>query len=152
MTFKLNKEYARNHLFVTLLMAGLGLWFAWDGLVRYPRMTAAALYEEIESAQAPEGYPLEAFKKQKIQTQYGFAFLALLASAVVGLRLLKAARFRFPYEPQDIAKYDTRDWEKKDILRVWVQDRMYVLDAWHHVGVKEFYTKLVDPIDKSVKI
>ncbi len=152
MKFTLRKEYLRNHLFVTILMAGLGCWFAWDGLVRYPRMTAAALYEEIEQAEPPAGYNLEAFKVQKIQTQYGFAALAWLMSVIVGLRLLKAARFRFDFEPADVTKFDACDWEKKDILRVWVQDRVYVLDAWHHDGVKEFYTKLTTPVDNTGKI
>ncbi len=152
MKFTLRKEYLRNHLFVTILMAGLGLWFAWDGLVRYPRMTAADLYQSIEKAEPPAEYNLEAFKVQKIQTQYGFAFLALLASAIVGLRLLKAARFRFDFEPQEVTKFDDRDWAKKDILRVWAKGRLYVLDAWHHEGVKEFYTKLTAPIDNTDKI
>jgi hypothetical protein len=33
---KVNPEFFRRHLFVTVLMAGLGAWFAYDGYVKYP--------------------------------------------------------------------------------------------------------------------
>ena len=159
MKVAINREYARNHLFVTVLMAGLGLWFAYDGLVRYPATDAAALYESIEgSAPGPgaseEG--LERFKTQKIHTQYGFAALAFLASAVVGLRLLKSARLRVEWDDDgfsvggkrfafsDVKGVDERKWEKKGISRVDLGGgRRLVLDAWHHKGARELHDAIM---------
>ena len=40
---KLNKEFFHRHLAVCLLMVGLGCWFAYDGLVTYPKTPADAL-------------------------------------------------------------------------------------------------------------
>lgn len=156
MKLSLNKEYVRNHLFVTVLMAAMSAWFAYDGFVRYPSLEAAALYERIEGSAPGEGWTqasLEAFKSQKIKTQYGFALLALLASAVVGLRLLKSARFSFDFDDagftvdgerhaySDIKSIDDRDWEKKDIMRLDLGGRTVVLDGWHHKGVRDFREK-----------
>lgn len=167
MKISLNSEYARNHLFVVVLMAALAGWFGYDGFVRYPATGAAELYERIErSAPGPGWSPeaLEAFKTQKIRTQYGFCALALLAAAVVGLRLLASARFRFDYDEtgfsvggerhlySDISGADDRDWEKKGICRLDVGGRKVVLDAWHHRGVKEFHDKFITPIDGEKKI
>ncbi len=164
MKLKLNREYARNHLFVTVLMAGLGLWFAYDGVVRYPATPAAALYERIEKVAPDPSYDVEAFKRQKIQTQYGFAFLALLTSAVVGLRLLRSARFDFAFDDDgfacggarfsyaDVTAVDDRQWEKKGISRVTARGRVFTLDAWHHEGVKEFHEKIETPVDKRSEI
>lgn len=148
---KLNKEYAFRHLFVTLLMAGLFLWFAYDGLVRYPKTPAAELYREIEKADAPQGYDLESFKRQKTTTQQSFALLALLASLTVGLRLLKAAQFDFAFDDtsfvwrgktfalSEIAQIDRAKWESKAILAIRTKDgTKLTLDAWHHLGVKDF--------------
>ncbi len=159
MKLKLNAEYARNHLFVTILMAGLGLWFAYDGFVKYPATPAAELYEQIEKAKPEPDYNVEAFKAQKIQTQYGFTFLSLLASVVIGLRLLKSARFDFAFDDDgfftqgthfsyaDVTAIDDRLWDKKSIVRVTAGGRVFTLDAWHHEGVKEFHEKLKCPVD-----
>lgn len=154
MKLTLNKDYARRHLFVTVLMLGLGCWFGYDGLVAYPSMTAAELYRSIEKADPPADMPserLEAFKKQKTQTQYGFAVLALLAGSIVGLRLLKSAKFAFEFDDagftangkhytrEDIASVDRSQWESKTILVLKLKDSTTLsLDAWHHVGVKDF--------------
>lgn len=156
MKLSLNREYFRNHLFVTVLMAAMSAWFAYDGFVRYPSLDAAALYEKIEGAAPGEGWTqanLEAFKRQKIKTQHGFALLALLASAVVGLRLLKSARFSFEFDDDgftvggerhqysDIKSIDDRDWERKGIMRLDLGGRTVVLDGWHHKGVGDFRAK-----------
>ncbi|MBO7482261.1 MAG: hypothetical protein J6U17_00045 [Kiritimatiellae bacterium] len=156
MKLSLNREYFRNHLFVTVLMAAMSAWFAYDGFVRYPSLDAAALYEKIEGAAPGEGWTqanLEAFKRQKIKTQHGFALLALLASAVVGLRLLKSARFSFEFDDDgftvggerrqysDIKSIDDRDWERKGIMRLDLGGRTVVLDGWHHKGVRDFRAK-----------
>ena len=147
---KLNPEYAKRHVFVTLLMAGLGCWFGYDGLVGYPATPAAELYRAIEKREAPKGLDLEAFKRQKIGTQHGFAILAFFAALVVGSRLARSARFRFEFDDEGyvyrgrrhsfagIKAVDRSQWEKKGIVRV---DGIE-LDAWHHLGVREFVAKL----------
>lgn len=156
MKLVLNKEYARRHLFVTIVMAALGLWFGYDGFVRYPATPAAELYRSIEGSDAPEGFDLEGFKRQKTQTQYGFTALSLLAALVVGLRLYGASRFKFEFDENgfsfrnrrytyaDIDETDHRQWKSKSILKLRLKDGLrVVLDAWHHVGVKEFEARLV---------
>ena len=147
---KLNPEYAKRHLFVTLLMVALGCWFGYDGFIGYPATPAAELYKSIEKSDAPEEFDLEAFKKQKIGTQYGFTILAFFVSAVVGSRLMKSKRFAFEFDDEayvyhgkrhaisSIKKVDRSKWEKKGIIRV---DGI-TLDSWHHLGVKEFVEKL----------
>ena len=147
---RLNPEYAKRHLFVTLLMVGLGGWFGYDGFVGYPATPAAELYKSIEKSDAPEGYDLEEFKRQKIGAQYGFMILAFFAAAVVGSRLMRNRRFKFAFtddcyiyrgrrhQLSAIKKIDRSKWEKKGIVKV---DGI-TLDAWHHLGVKEFVEKL----------
>ena len=147
---KLNPEYAKRHLFVTLLMVALGCWFGYDGFIRYPATSAAELYRSIEGSEAPENYDLEGFKQQKMGTQYGFMILAFFAAAVVGSRLLRSRRFKFGYTDDcyiyrgrrhpiaAIKKIDRSKWEKKGIVMV---DGI-TLDSWHHLGVKEFVEKL----------
>ena len=150
MKLKLNTEYATRHLFVTLLMLGLCGWFGYDGFVRYPATPAAELYKSIEGSDAPAGFNLEAFKVQKTQTQYGFTILCFLAALIVGTRLYGSYAFEFEFDDEgfvykgkrraysDIKKVDRSKWEKKGIVKV---DGI-TLDAWHHVGVKEFVEKL----------
>ena len=147
---RLNPEYAKRHLFVTVLMIGLGGWFGYDGFIGYPATPAAELYRSIEGSDAPEGFDLEAFKKQKIGTQYGFTILAFFVAAVVGSRLAKSKRFKFGYTDDyyvyrgrrhlvsEIKTVDRSNWEKKGIIKF---DGI-TLDAWHHLGVKEFVEKL----------
>ena len=147
---RLNPEYAKRHLFVTLLMVALGCWFGYDGFIGYPATPAAELYKSIEKSDAPEGTDLEAFKKQKIGTQYGFTILAFFVAAVVGSRLMKSKRFVFEFDDEtyvyrgkrhaisSIKTIDRSRWEKKGIVKV---DGI-TLDSWHHLGVKEFVEKL----------
>ena len=150
MKLTLNREFATRHFGVALLMLGLSCWFGYDGFVRYPATPAAELYKSIEGSDAPEGFNLEAFKTQKTQTQYGFTFLTLLASLVIGGHVWLLSKFRFEYDDEsytfagrrvairDIKSVDRSQWEKKGIIRV---DGIK-LDAWHHAGVKEFVAKL----------
>ena len=150
MKLTLNREFAIRHVGVALLMLGLSCWFGYDGFVRYPATPAAELYKSIEGSDAPEGFNLEAFKVQKTQTQYGFTFLTLLASIVIGGHVWLLSKFKFEYDDEsytfagrrvalkDIKSVDRSQWEKKSIIRV---DGIK-LDAWHHVGVKEFVEKL----------
>ena len=150
MKLKINSEYATRHLFVTLLMIGLGGWFGYDGFVRYPATPAADLYRSIEGSDAPAGFNLEAFKDQKTKTQYGFTFLCFLAALIVGTRLYRSYAFQFEFDDEgfvyggkrralaDIKRVDRSKWESKGIIKV---DGI-VLDSWHHLGVREFVAKL----------
>lgn len=155
---RLNPEYARRHLFVTLLMLGLCGWFGYDGFVRYPATPAAELYAKIEG-RAPDGKvtpaELEAFKHQKTQAQHGFTVLTLLAALVVGLRLLASVRFEFSFDDEgftyrgkrrlysEVKHIDRSQWKRKGIVKV---DGI-VLDSWHHLGVKDFLSHLETDLD-----
>lgn len=165
MKLKPNKEYAARHLFVTVVMAALSCWFGFDAVVRYPATPARELYVSIESAEPPEGFDLDAFKEQKIRTQYGFAFLTLLAAAIVGVRLWNSWTFDFSFDAEgfeiDGKKYpysamkavDARKWEKVGIVRFAVVDgkriRRVALDSWHHSGVREFVAQALPGIQKK---
>lgn len=149
---KLNREFLTRHIGVCLLMAGLACWFGYDGFVTYPKTPAAALYESIEKSPAPEGCDVEAFKSQKIKTQYGLAGLCLLASLAVGLHLLAVSRFRFAFDEtgfewkgerhpySDVKSVDRSQWGKgkKGILVLRLERETISLDAWHHVPVSDF--------------
>lgn len=153
----LNREFLMRHLGVCLLMFGLSGWFAYDAFVTYPQTDAAALYESIEKAAPGERVDLESFKRQKIQTQYGFAALSLLAALAVGLHLLAVARFRFSYDEtgfdwkgkryalSDITSVDRTQWGKgkKGLLVLTVGGIRITLDAWHHQGVAAFEKTLM---------
>lgn len=154
MKLTLNKEFARRHLFVVVLMAGLGCWFGYDGFVGYPKTDAGDLYKVIEGENAPVGFNLEKFKDQKIKTQYGFTFLSLLAAAVVGVHLLQVSKFAFEFDDDgfvwggkryaygDIKEVDRSQWAKKGIVTISGAGFKVKLDSWHQVGVKEFEAKL----------
>jgi len=154
MKLTLNKEFARRHLFVVVLMAGLGCWFGYDGFVGYPATDADVLYRSIEGSDAPVGYNLEAFKRQKIQTQYGFTVLAFLAALLVGGHLLAVSKFAFEFDDEgfvvngkrraydEIKSVDRSQWEKKGIVKISGEGFSAKLDSWHHVGVKDFAAKI----------
>ena len=155
---KVNREFFLRHLAVALVMLGVGGWFAYDGFVVYPRTPAAELYEKIEKSAPGEGFPLEGFKRQKIRSQYGFTVLCLLAAALIGLHLAAVCRFRFAYDEtgfewrgrrrplSDVKSVDRAAWKRKGIVKIALSDGSRVtLDAWHHVGVKEF-ERLLPPV------
>lgn len=163
MKTSINKEYAARHLFACLTMAGLFAWFAYDGFVKYPTTPAEELYAQIEKSAPPESMSkeaLETFKSQKTKSQISFAAVCLLLSAVVGLRLFSASRFSLEFDDDgfscggerfsygDIKSIDDSMWKKKNVLRVDVardgKSRTFVLDAWHHLGVKEFFGKAAE--------
>lgn len=139
-------------------MVALGGWFGYDGFIGYPATPAAELYRSIEKSDAPEGFDLDAFKKQKIGTQYGFTILAFFAAAVVGSRLMKSKRFVFEFDDESfvyrgrrhpissVKKIDRSQWEKKGIIKI---DGI-TLDSWHHLGVKEFVEKLDSAVSSGV--
>jgi len=155
MKLTLNKDFARRHLGVALLMAALGCWFGYDGLVRYPATPAAELYRKIEGSDAPTGFDLDAFKRQKTQTQYGFTLLSLLAALVIGGHLWAVSKADVSFDDEgfvvsgrrhvwsDVASIDRKDWDRKGIVVLRLSDGSSLkLDAWHHTGVKEFHAKL----------
>lgn len=148
---KVNPEFFRRHLAVCLLMFGVGCWFGYDGFVTYPNTPAAELYEKIEKSKPPEGFPLDAFKRQKIKSQYGFTILCLVASSLIGLHLASVVFFRFDftdksfvwngkqYALSDIKSVDRAQWKKKGIVKLELSDGVRItLDAWHHQGVRDF--------------
>lgn len=147
----LNREFLTRHLAVCVLMFGIGCWFGYDGFVTYPKTPAAELYKSIEKSDAPEGFPLESFKRQKIQSQYGFMAMCFVASALIGFHLLSVGLFRFDWDESsfvwngkkhplsDIKKVNRDQWKKKGILTIELEDKTKIkLDAWHHDGVKDF--------------
>ncbi len=152
---KLNKEYARRHGAVALLMCAMFIWFAYDGLIVYPRTPAHDLYVSIEQSEPPAGCDLEAFKTQKTRTQYLFAGLAALAALTIGGRLLKAARLNVAFDAdgftwdnhaytyKEITQVNDRAWTKKGITIITVGGRRLKLDSWHHEGVREMHAQFM---------
>lgn len=141
--FKLNPDFARRYFFVALLFLGMGGWFAYDGLVSYPKTDAAALYESIEKSAPPpemDRSRLEAFKRQKIQSQYGLAGVLFVAGAWVAFILFKAWKFDFdPEKAGKILAVDRSKWEKKGILVLTTENCGKVtLDSFHHLGVSDY--------------
>lgn len=135
---KVNPEFFRRHLFVTVLMAGLGAWFGYDGFVRYPSESDEYFTERhLERHSATE-------------RQKQFMALSFLASLAVGVHLWKVCRFAFAYDDDgfeykgvkrrydEVKNVDRSLWEKKGIIKV---DGI-ALDAWHHLGVKEVAARL----------
>ena len=152
MQLKLNREFAARHLFVAALMAAMGGWFAYDGYVKYPSMTPEALYASCHNgAQAASPEAARRFRESAIPRQKQFMALCFAASVVVGLGVLRAARFRFSYDGDgfdfggrrqsldDITGVDASRWEKKGILKLSTKGGAVTLDAWHHAGVDGFY-------------
>ena len=147
---KLNREFAVRHVGVALLMFGLGCYFGYDGFVGYPSAPAAELYRSSEGRDAPEGVDLEAFKRQKTQSQYGFLILSMLAAVLIGGHVWAISRFDFSFDDEgfscggrrfaysDVKSVDWSKWTSKGIV---VVDGIR-LDAWHHEGVKAFAAKL----------
>ena len=162
MQLKLNKEYAFRHLFAIAVMVGMGLWFGYDGFIRYPKTEAAELYRSIEGEEPQPGIKLEAFKTQKTHTQYGFTFICLFIALVVGSRLNRERKFRFEFDDKgfttnegkfyaysEIVEIDRTRWENKQLIVLTVKDdnnqpKRILLDGWHHLGVKELVTNYLN--------
>ena len=155
MKLKLNKEFFCRHLFVALLMAGLACWFGYDGFVGYPSKTPSQLYEQIEKAPPPSPEAAQKVYDNAIPRQKQFMGLALGAALIIGLHLLLVSKLDFEFDEtgfvwngkrfamSDITKVDDSKWEKKQICVLFVKGGgRLVLDAWHHIGVKDFHAKL----------
>ena len=154
-SLSLNREFAGRYLFVALLMLGLGGWFGYDGFVRYPSYTAAELYAACHGGEeAPSEEVALKFRRTAIPRQKQFMGLSLLASALVALVLVRAARFRFSYGEDgfsfggrsftfaDVQSVDLSRWAKKGILTIRTAAGAVTLDAWHHTGVDAVYDLL----------
>lgn len=166
MELKLNREFAMRHLGVAALFVVLSCWFGYDGLVRYPSMSAHDIYVSIEKSEPGEGADLEAFKRQKIKTQHGFSLLCLLAGVVVSLGVLRNHRRSLRWDDRemcgtltggrplafsDIVGVEDGQWAKKGIIVFLAKDgRRVKLDAWHHAGVDELVAKIL-PSRSSVE-
>ena len=159
-TFTLNREFLVRHLGVTLLMAGLGCWFVFDGAVTYPKMDAVAFCEKHhKSLENPERE-----KANAIERQYQFASLAFIAALAIGCHLLKVRGESLAWDDEkmigsltygkevrfsDVKEVDRRLWDRKGILRVTMNDgRKITLDAWHHPEAKELEPKFGDAGDR----
>ena len=130
---RLNREFAVRHLGVALLMLGLSGWFAYDGYVAYPEHDDAWFEQQ------------HLRKDNAIRRQREFMVLALLAAVVIAGHVGLVAKFDFSYDETgfscgrvkrsfaDVKSVDWSKWEKKGIVKM---DGI-VLDAWHHVGVKD---------------
>ena len=151
--FTLNREFFVRHLGVAFLMAGLGCWFVYDGMVAYPKMDAVTFCEKYhKSLEDPERE-----KTNAIERQYQFASLAFIAALVIGCHLLKVRGESLAWDDEkmvgsltsgkearfaDVKEVDRRLWDKKGILRVIMNDgRKITLDSWHHPEVKELAGK-----------
>lgn len=159
MKLQLNREFATRHLGVAVLMLGLACWFGYDGFVAYPARSAHDIYVSIEKSEPPPTMNLEAFKAQKIQTQYGFAFICFAAALVIafGVQLNRHRTLEWDDEQMsgtltggrtlafaDIAEADDSRWAKKGILVLKAKDgRKVKLDAWHHTGVEEIARRVL---------
>ena len=148
MKLQLNREFAMRHLGVAVLMAGMCGWFLYDGAIAYPQKDEAYFETELHTQ-----------KQRAINRQYQFAGLTGLAAIIIALGVLRNKRRTLEWDDaqmcgsltdgkplgfDDVARIDTAKWESKGILVVYANDgRHFILDAWHHTGVKELAAKLL---------
>lgn len=156
MKLRLNHEFFIRHLFVTVLMFGLGCWFAYDGFIGYPSKSPQALYAEIEKSEAPSEEAALRVYTNAIQRQKEFMALAFLAALIIGGHLFTIARIRISFDDDgfslsnhryafaDVAKVDDSLWAKKGICRITMTDgSRATLDSWHHNGAKELRERIL---------
>ena len=159
MKLQLNREFATRHLGVAALMVGLSCWFGYDAFVGYPSKSAHDIYVAIEKSEPKPETNLEAFKAQKIKTQYGFTFLCLAAGLAIafGVQLNRHRTLEWDEEKMqgtltggrplafaDVSEVDDSNWKRKGILVLKAKDgRKVTLDAWHHTGVEELAKKFL---------
>ncbi len=150
----LNREFLLRHAFSLAVFLALGGWFGVDAFWRYPATPAKDLYLSIEKSEAPEGYDLEGFKRQKTQTQCILAALTLLIALGVGIHLLAVWSFDFSFDDEgfvfrgrrfsyaEVKSVDRSRWESKSIVVLSGDGWRIALDGWHHQGVKELLEKI----------
>lgn len=158
MKLSLNKEFFIRHLAVTLLMAGMGCWFGYDGYVGYPSQTPRQLYMAAHENAEPESEAAaQKFYDSAIPRQKQFMAIAFLAALAIGGHLFAVSRLKVDFDGEgftwkghrfawaDVKKVDDSQWEKKGISRVILEPGTLVLDSWHHKGVKELHELLAKP-------
>lgn len=155
MTLQLNREFAQRHLGVAVLFLGLCGWFAYDGLIGYPRMDRETFKEKILHGKQGD---FETLKNQAIARQYQFAGLCALAAIIIAAGVLRCKRQTLAWDDAqmngtltggrplafaDVERLDEGKWKSKNILKVHAKDgRVVTLDAWHHTGVQELAARL----------
>ena len=157
MKLQLNKEFLYRHLFVAILMFGLGCWFGYDGFVGYPSKTPSQLYEMIEKSAPPSPEAAQKVYDNAIPRQKQFMGLALLASLAIALHLMLVGKLDLSFDDEgftwggkrftreSISKVDDSKWAKKQICVLFVKGGgKLTIDAWHHNGAKEFHAKFVE--------
>lgn len=158
----LNKEFARRHLFVTLLMVALGGWFGYDGFITYPSMSASELYVRSHKGEQPaDDLAAEKFQAVAIPRQKQFMGLCFLAAVLVGGHLWLVSRLRVEFDAEgftwrgrrfafaDVVKMDESDWSKKGIVRLTTAAGSLTLDSWHHTGVEDFHARLEEHLKRG---
>lgn len=159
---RLNREFFARHLFVAVLMAGLGCWFAYDGFVGYPSKSPRELYAQIEKSEAPTDEAAARVAANAIRRQKEFMCLAFLASLIVGGHLFAVSRLRLAFDDDgftlsgvrhkysDVAGVDDSQWEKKGISRVTLAGGVRMtLDSWHHTGAKELHERILAHLESA---
>ena len=150
MKLQLNREFARRHLGVALLMAGLCGWFLYDGAIVYPQKDEA-YFEQLHTQ-----------KQRAIDRQFQFAGLTGLVAIIIALGVLRNKRRTLEWDDtqmcgtltdgkplafDEVEGVDARRWKSKGILVVYAKDgRHFILDTWHHVGAKELAEKIMDDV------
>ena len=135
MKLSLNREYAMRHGGVAILLFGLGMYFLYDAIFVYPYLTEA------------DGH------HTTVEFQYSMAAILSSFAAIVGFRLFRNFRRTLEWDEEkmwgsvtggvpvafsDIERCDRRQWDSKGIVVVHAKNgKRYVLDAWHHNGVKD---------------
>ena len=134
MKLQLNREFARRHLGVALLMAGLCGWFLYDGAVKYPKQDDQffeTLHQKRETA---------------IARQYQFSAITFVASLVIAGLVGLESRKRFDFGKDDVVEVDFSKWDRKRIAYAVLKGgKRATLDAWHFAGVREFLAELGHP-------
>lgn len=149
----LNKEFFIRHLFVAVLMFGLGGWFAYDGFVGYPSKSPRELYMANHNNAEPQSdAEAEKYYRSAIPRQKQFMAIALLAALVIGGHLFAVSRLKVEFDDEgftwknrrfawkDVKRIDDSQWEKKGISRWNLSGALLTLDSWHHDGVKEMHS------------
>ena len=155
MKLQLNREFARRHLGVALLMAGLCGWFLYDGAIVYPQKDDV-YFEQLHTQ-----------KQRAIDRQFQFAGLTGLAAIIIALGVLRNKRRTLEWDEAqmcgtltggkplafaEVEGVDARRWKSKGILVVFAKDgRHFILDTWHHTGAKELAEKLMSIVTERAR-
>ena len=134
----LNKEFVVRYLGVAALFACLGGWFAYDGFVAYPKMTAAELYKTIEKSEPQTLEQAEKVANNAIRRQKEFMILAWVAALYLVWKVWSLTGKSIPEGKAE--EVDTKDWGKKGIAKVKLGGKWYTLDTWYYSNAKELFS------------